>query len=267
MKVGAMMSSPLRTVSSDKSVRHAAELMAKLEIGSLIVQDHGSIVGILTSRNVRETHPNRIVADAMTRNPVAVPADSFAWEALGTMERLRVKRLLVTDGDNRACGIITRDTIRIQLSELQDPLTGLFRPAYVEAIGAEMLRKREWFHLLFIDLNNFGEINKRYGHPVGDDLIKGYADMLLSIGTADDYLCRYAGDEFVIVTVRPEASLQQLLDVLREPLVIDDIPVSTSVGVVSGFREPGFFSLPFRDLVSKASLLSTSLKQKGLLFS
>jgi GGDEF domain-containing protein len=98
-------------------------------------------------------------------------------------------------------------------------------------------------------------------------MIKGFADLLLSIGTADDYLCRYAGDEFVIVTLRSEASLQQLLDVLREPLVIEDIPVTTAVGVVSGSREPGFFSLSFRDLVSKASLLSTSLKHKGLLFS
>lgn len=266
MKVGELMSSPIRTVSSDKSVRHASELMAKLEIGSLVVQDHGSIVGIVTSRDVRQTHPNRIVADAMTRNPVSVPADSFVWDALGTMERLRIERLLVTDKD-RVCGLITRDTIRIQLSELQDPLTGLFRPAYVQSIGSELLRRREWFHLLFIDLNNFGEINKRYGHPVGDDMIKGFADLLLSIGTADDYLCRYAGDEFVIVTLRPETSLQQLLDVLREPLVIEDIPVTTAVGVVSGSREPGFFSLSFRDLVSKASLLSTSLKHKGLLFS
>lgn len=265
MKVGELMSSPIRTVSSDKSVRHASELMAKLEIGSLVVQDHGSIVGIVTSRDVRQTHPNRIVADAMTRNPVSVPADSFVWDALGTMERLRIERLLVTDKD-RVCGLITRDTIRIQLSELQDPLTGLFRPAYVQSIGTELLRRREWFHLLFIDLNNFGEINKRYGHPVGDDMIKGFADLLLSIGTADDYLCRYAGDEFVIVTLRSEASLQQLLDVLREPLVIEDIPVSTAVGVVSGSREPGFFSLSFRDLVGKASLLSTSLKHKGLLF-
>ncbi|TMV52859.1 CBS domain-containing protein [Paenibacillus mesophilus] len=266
MKVGELMSSPVQSVSSDKSVRHASELMARLEIGSLVVQDHGSLVGILTSRDVRQSHPNRIVADAMTRKPVSVPVDSFVWDALGTMERLRIERLLVTDND-RVCGIITRDTIRIHLSELQDPLTGLFRPAYVQAIGEELLRRRERFHLLFIDLNDFGEINKRYGHPVGDDLIKGFADKLLTLATADDYLCRYAGDEFVIVTVRPEASFQQLVDVLREPQIIEDIPVSMTVGTVSGQYEPGFFSYSFRDLISKASLLSTSLKPNGLLFS
>ncbi|GAA3408088.1 GGDEF domain-containing protein [Paenibacillus hodogayensis] len=266
MKVGELMTSPIRTVSSDKSVRHASELMAKLEIGSLVVQDHGTIIGIVTSRDVRQTHPNRIVADAMTPNPMSVHQDHFIWDALGTMERLRIERLLVSDG-NRVCGIITRDTIRIQLSELQDPLTGLFRPGYVQAVGKEMLRKHEWFHLLFVDLNNFGEINKRYGHPVGDDMIKGYADRLLSLATADDYLCRYAGDEFVILTVRPEGELQQLLEALREPLVIEHIPVSTTVGFVSGLREPDFFSFSFRDLISKASLLSTSLKRNGLLTS
>lgn len=266
MKVGELMTSPIQTISSDKSVRYASELMAKLKIGSLVVEDYGAITGIVTSRDIRQTHPNRIVADAMTPDPVSVSDNCFVWDALGIMEKLRIERLLVSDGI-RVCGIITRDTIRIKLGELQDPLTGLFRPAYVKAVGQEMLRKRERFHLLFIDLNSFGAINKRYGHPVGDDLLKGYADRLLSLTGADDYLCRYAGDEFVILTVRPEHELQQLLRMLQEPFVIEDIPVSTAVGHVSGQQDPDFFSYSFRDLISKASLHSTSLKKRDLLSS
>lgn len=264
MKVGACMSFPLKTVSSDKSVRYASELMVRHEIGSLIVQDYGSVVGVVTSRDVRNSHPNRIVADAMTKTPATVPADSFIWDALGIMERLRIKRLLVTDKENRICGIVTRDTIRIHLSELLDPLTGLFRPPYVEAIGNDLLRKRECFHLLFIDLNDFGQINKRYGHPVGDDLIRGFADLLLSLATADDYLCRYGGDEFVIVTTRSEPSLQQLIERLRLPYTIEEVALSMAVGVVSSSRDPEFYTSSFRDLIGKASRHSTLLKAANI---
>ncbi len=253
------MSTPVWTVTSSKSVRYASELMSQLKIGSLVVQDYETVLGIITSRDIRETHPNRIVADAMTSEPVCVPIASFAWDALDTMERLQLERLLVTDKEH-LCGMITRDTIRIRLKELQDPMTGLFRQPFVHSIGTDFLRKKRGFHLLFIDLNNFGEINKQYGHPIGDDLIRGYSEWLDSLGTSDDYLCRYAGDEFVILSARPAASLLQLVEVLHEPVMIEGIEVTTAIGIVSDLSEPDFFQMSFRELISRASLHSTSLK-------
>jgi diguanylate cyclase (GGDEF)-like protein len=260
VKVAELMSSPLLTVHAERSVRHAAELMERLGVGSLVVEEHGIVVGIVTSRDIRLSHPNRLVADAMTRDPVCVPAEQLIWEALRTMERLKIKRLLVRDG-GRACGIVTRNEIRLRISKLQDAMTGLFRPAYVQAIAEKLMAEGVPFHLLFIDVNDFREVNKQYGHPVGDDVIRGYADRLLMLAGADDYVCRYAGDEFVIVTRRPVESLGRLLDALSEPLDTGDVVISTAIGVVSSADEPG---LSFRDLVGKASLLSTSRKRKGM---
>jgi diguanylate cyclase (GGDEF)-like protein len=116
--------------------------------------------------------------------------------ALNIMLQYQIERLPVTK-DEQVVGLVTRETLKIKISELVDPLTGLFRAPYIHIIGEDLLKKRECFQLLFVDLNNFGMINKLFGHPVGDDVILGYAEKLKSYTEKGDYLCRYAGDEFV----------------------------------------------------------------------
>jgi diguanylate cyclase (GGDEF)-like protein len=258
MKITDLMSSPVHSVSSDRSVRYVSDLMNELNTGSLIVIDNGLIVGITTSRDIRSSHPNRIIADAMTSEPLSISSDAFAWEALKVMEQHEIKRLLVIN-DNNVVGIVTRETLKVNLKELIDPLTGLYRAPYIQTIGENLLEKRNSFCLLFIDLNNFGEVNKMYGHPVGDDIIQGFANRLKSLTTDEDFLCRYAGDEFVIITPRGD-SVHTLLRSLSQEVTINDIQVSAAVGWIDENKESDFFSFGFRDMLSKASLMSTSIK-------
>ena len=64
------------------------QLMNELNIGSLIVEDYGSITGIITSRDIRSSHPNRLAADAMTPNPICISANAFIWDAQTLMEQV-----------------------------------------------------------------------------------------------------------------------------------------------------------------------------------
>jgi diguanylate cyclase (GGDEF)-like protein len=259
VKIADMMSTLVHTVSSDKSVKYVSNLMNELNSGSMIVIDNGIIVGITTSRDIRSSHPNRIIADAMTVEPFSISSDTFAWDALKVMEQHEIKKLLVKDGNNMV-GIVTRETVKINLKELIDPLTGLYRAPYIQAIGEKLLKKRISFYLHFIDLNNFGEINKKYGHPVGDDIIQGFANWLKSLTTDEDFLCRYAGDEFVIITPIEEG-VTTLLRSLSQEVTINGLQVSAAVGSIDEDIESDFFSITFRELITKASLLSTSLKR------
>ncbi|GAA4868217.1 CBS domain-containing protein [Paenibacillus vulneris] len=263
MKVAEFMSSPVYTVSSERSVQYVSDMMNELKIGSLVVTDHGTIVGIVTSRDIRSSHPNRIVADAMTPDPISISPDQFAWDALVMMERHHIERLLVVHED-QVIGIVTREKLQIKLNQLVDPLTGLYRAPYIQHIGEHFLNRRQQFRLLFIDLNNFGEINKLHGHPVGDDFLVEFSNRLRALTNEQDYVCRYAGDEFIVITCRNEYDGLQLEDALSQPVVIQNVALSASVGVISGFLVPDFFSLSFRELINRASLLSTSLKQKSL---
>jgi diguanylate cyclase (GGDEF)-like protein len=263
MRVDELISSPVHTISPEKSVFRAAELMNEHGVDTLVVVDYGAVVGILTSRDVRSAHPNRIVADAMTPDPVTVSPDIFIWDALSIMDRHRIGRLLIRDG-NKLAGLVTREAIRIRLSELLDPLTGLYREPYIRAIGEALLKKKQPFHLLFIDLNSFREINKRYGHPFGDDAILAFSRRMARwVKEKRDYICRYGGDEFVIISLAEEETVDRFIRAISRPLSINRVAVSASIGYVNGHREPRFFAMSMRDVLAKASLLSTGAKTAG----
>jgi len=263
VKVDELISGPVHTISPEKSVFHAAELMDGQGTDTLVVVDQGAVAGILTSRDVRSAHPNRIVADAMTPDPVSVSPDVFIWDALTIMDRHRIGRLLIRDG-NTLAGMVTREAVRIKLSELLDPLTGLYREPYIRAIGEALLEKKQPFHLLFVDLNDFREINKRYGHPFGNDVILAFARRMAEwTKETRDFLCRYGGDEFVMISTAGEETVDRFIRTISRPLSINRVTVSAAVGHVNGLKEPRFFSMSFRDVLAKASLLSTCAKAAG----
>ena len=124
-----------------------------------------------------------------------------------------------------------------------DALTGLPNRAQllVELSSAIAFAKRHGTRmaLLFLDLNNFKEINDRFGHAVGDEVLKLAAQRLASAVRADDMICRYGGDEFLIllteVTHRSDGALvaDKLIAALGEPASVGDhqFTLSASIGI------------------------------------
>jgi diguanylate cyclase len=92
-----------------------------------------------------------------------------------------------------------------RLAELgrTDPLTGLANRrqslAMVEAEFARCGRSGHPATLMMIDIDRFKSVNDRYGHPVGDDVLRGVAAILRGCCRASDTPSRYGGDEFLIV--------------------------------------------------------------------
>jgi len=86
----------------------------------------------------------------------------------------------------------------------RDLLTGAYNRNYFnETIVRDIERaKRHDEHLSFImlDVNGFKLINDTYGHLHGDGVLRACADILRQCVRKSDFLCRYGGDEFVIVT-------------------------------------------------------------------
>jgi len=84
-----------------------------------------------------------------------------------------------------------------------DPLTGLsnrllFNDRLEHAI-AHAKRFKKCVSLIFCDLDNFKPINDTYGHTVGDEILKRVALALKKILRKEDTVCRFGGDEFVIL--------------------------------------------------------------------
>jgi diguanylate cyclase (GGDEF)-like protein len=89
-----------------------------------------------------------------------------------------------------------------------DGLTGLatLRPLR-DRLGGEVARSRrsgEPFALLFVDLDNFKQINDQYGHEAGNTVLKGAAGVLQGLIRTTDFAARYGGDEFVVLLVRTD---------------------------------------------------------------
>ncbi|MGM0616327.1 MAG: diguanylate cyclase, partial [Pseudomonadota bacterium] len=94
-------------------------------------------------------------------------------------------------------------TARMAYLAQHDSLTGLLnRYAFEERFNqaAALARRHEKkMVMLFIDLNNFKEVNDTLGHAVGDEILRALGLRLQNCVRTTDHVCRHGGDEFVVL--------------------------------------------------------------------
>jgi diguanylate cyclase (GGDEF)-like protein len=97
--------------------------------------------------------------------------------------------------------------------------------------------------LLFIDLDDFKDVNDTLGHAVGDALLEVVADRLRHVVRSDDLVARLGGDEFAVLFQGPEAAAhamtvgERAVDALAEPVEVNG--TSVHVGASVGLAESG----------------------------
>ncbi len=105
-----------------------------------------------------------------------------------------------------------------------DTLTGLYNRrqsfAYFERFMRERTRDKLSIAVVMIDINNFKLINDCYGHTLGDEAIVDVARVLEEEFKWDDFICRFGGDEFVVITKHGELkSLKAVLQSVNDHLM------------------------------------------------
>ncbi len=132
--------------------------------------------------------------------------------------------------------LTTRTLGKLEKLAFFDPLTGVYNRRFIEEYLKEEFRKgkriKNEFSLLLIDLNDFKQINDRFGHSEGDMVLKKVADELKCNLREYDLIGRWGGDEFLIVL--PYISSNNVLEVVSKlsdlRIKHRDITVSLSVG-------------------------------------
>lgn len=258
------------TIGPGESVERAAALMNQHRIGGLPVVEDGRLIGIITSRDVRTSHFNRLVADAMSKQVVVVSGECSLWEAKELLEQHGIERLPVVK-DGRLVGIVTKSQLYAELGKRIDALTGLNRAEFLQWKASEFLQGGQEIAIIFLDLDDFGAIDKELGHVMGDRILQQAAQVLRSMmEDGIDYLCRYAGDEFAVVTLRPFEEAKKLALRMVTALIEESWPhglkVTGSAGIAGGRRScsrpEGDEACTVSDLINMASLASARAKKE-----
>ncbi len=132
-----------------------------------------------------------------------------------------------------------------------DALTGLPNRTLildrVEQMLARSARNQSPVAALFIDLDNFKDVNDSLGHGVGDQLLRAVAARLSGVIREADALGRLGGDEFVVISEElslaagPELIAERLLEALEHPFKLGveketRLTVTASIGIAIGKR-------------------------------
>lgn len=162
----------------------------------------------------------------------------------------------------RARRLVRLRTEQLHYQALHDALTGLpNRTLLLDRIAQMLVRNRRrntTGAVMFLDLDDFKNVNDTLGHNAGDRLLVEVAARLTSVVRSADTIGRMGGDEFIVLLdstspeATPELVAERLLEVMRQPFELSaDTPplkVNVSIGIAAGDRDSAIDMLHDADL-------------------
>jgi diguanylate cyclase (GGDEF)-like protein len=217
-------------------------------IGSAGARPDGRSPGYVSTRELGE---GWVLETTGTANAFASP-NLRGLVALGlgllvTILAFLLHRVL-SGSRQRAWTLVGERTGELEYLALHDPLTDLPNRILVldraEQILARARRKDVPVTALFVDIDGFKQINDRYGHQAGDEILRHVGARLNAVLRDSDTVGRLGGDEFVMLVdalgleAAPELVAERILDVLRQPIELTHggamVSLTASIGIATG---------------------------------
>jgi len=249
-------------------VRRIQDVFYEKNMECFLAYDNETLVGVVTKKELVGAHPNRIIADVMSNRFISVDCYTHIWNIKEIFDLNKYIDIVLVKNEDDIEGYISRTTLNTELGKHIDLLTGLYKSEYMFYNAYNFIRSGTYIAILFIDLDNFGYIDKKYGHINGDTILKNVANILKDTLEPNSYLCRYAGDEFAIVTPycidHNRLLAEKIINSINTYPFLNGIPVSASIGI-TGCRINNNKIKNISELINKlvniASLASTKAKQ------
>jgi diguanylate cyclase (GGDEF)-like protein len=153
------------------------------------------LADLLDAALSRQQQEETLSAELLARHQVQIPVE------------IRVVRLVLNE--DAVLGILIRKVADSQhdgalaSADRRDPLTSLPDRAFLLARLESLIRRARTgdrpFAVLFVDLDNFKQINDAHGHLIGDSVVQEVARRLSACVRDGDCVVRYGGDEFVVI--------------------------------------------------------------------
>lgn len=189
--ISTYMSSPVDTLSKESSVKEALDFLAQKHYKRVVVvDDDGSLSGMITQKE--------LISLAYSR--WAMLTKEYQ-EELGKINESLIKK-----------------NAQIEHLASRDPLTNLYNrykfSKLFELSHQAMVEREGVMSLVMVDVDFFKKINDTYGHGVGDRVLVGISELFLSLLREEDIVCRWGGEEFVILL--PSANLKDALSLAQK---------------------------------------------------
>ena len=160
-----------------------------------------------------------------------------------------------------------RDTARFLAD--RDQLTGCYNRSFLQGHLSELSRDLSppSCAIIFFDVDRFKQINDRFGHEIGDTVLKQIADRSRNLIRENDMITRLGGDEFVILLhdVGSDSDLDSRIEELRKvisrPIFHDATRINSTVSMGVTRFVPG--ELGFAEVISQADIALYASKQAG----
>ena len=154
---------------------------------------------------------------------------------------------------------------------IHDALTGLYNRHFLdESFGRELLLAERGGHpvsVIMADLDHFKAVNDRYGHLAGDEVLRVFGTLLTNNARASDIVCRYGGEEFLLVLpgMTAEGAVERA-EQLRQAMAAT--PVSNGVSRITVTASFGVATFPTHsrttdELIAAADRALYSAKAEG----
>ncbi|HMO78270.1 MAG TPA: diguanylate cyclase [Candidatus Paceibacterota bacterium] len=163
---------------------------------------------------------------------------------------------------------LNQETVRRVAAEKAatiDRLTGLPNRRAFEVKLKEVIdifnEKKVSFSVIVLDIDNFKGINDKFGHPVGDDVLRAIGKVIYSCLRGTDFAARYGGEELAVIVETNEEQARKLQQRIEtaiseiDPLTVGVDPnirsqITASFGVAE--YDPETQNIPGQDVVSRA---------------
>lgn len=161
--------------------------------------------------------------------------------------------------------VITEYTDEIKVEAQKDSLTGLWDRKYTESAINEYLDGGNSGVMYMLDMDDFKQINDRFGHIRGDEVLVALADVIKDCFNSEDIFCRIGGDEFLVFSkgrpgeLNPKAQADKINLCLKDKIVLPGIESSVSIGIALAPNDGNSFS----QLYSNSDKALYYVKQNG----
>ena len=226
----------------DKKISEISKIFCDKNIDLIVVLKNKKPFYLITSKNVIEillSHMDDMtVKELIDKYPerlVFLEEDEPILEAYKLMRTYNIQNLIIIDKEGNFKNIINYSYLANFLAEMaiKDEITGLYNKRFFEFLIDKYENSDYEIGVLFIDLDNFKEINDTYGHYMGDVILKKVGEIIKNSIRDIDYAFRYGGDEFVILLFTSKDVLKIVSKRIFEKInsiEVNGIKVSASMG-------------------------------------